>query len=680
MARSEPAPIVISSLRGGLNDNDPPMVMEGDSCTIAENVEFFYSTMGERRLGCESITDLPTSITADSNIQAVTWAGRHLPDNDLSNAELWLLGQHLSAANNVLTRRTTTAWSTVTPVDAITSTSGYGHRLSAVSLHGKFFIAYKSGVDLLHVWDGSSLRRVLLPAPTAAPTAADTGAGTFSGVRYYRVRYVTMSGSSVIVRSEPSSVLTFTPGGAGSAARVTKPAAANQGETHWELEASTDNANFYRIARTIVGTTTYDDSVVYATGYANSGGTLSEDLTSYTRIPSGKFLTVDEDRLLIGGSWETPAYGSRIWWTPVYGSTGTGNDERLDMTVNPFIDLDGFEGGDLTGLSRAVNGYLYAFKRSHIYKIVRTGQRTSAYSAVPITKARGALFGSLVEAVDQTGSAAQYFLDPRVGPMRIGQYGLEWCGRDLRAFWTRVNVAATTPSHGIFYPAKNQVHFWVAVDGADHPNAKIIVQCNEMRSSTYVTIVEGARRGWSTVPVGDRIADAHCSIVFDDNVDSVGARSQNLVPFIGKEQWTVTGATIKDLLQICDVGTSDAYTAGDTDAYYYASVQTKPFLPTGLLQKHGAMAASLMASTVENPSNYVYVKGITDFGKETKQVAVNISMQDAESTFVSEIDNLSFSTIHAVQFAFGDLETNVVPSTSWRLHAFAAKIRAEETQ
>lgn len=663
--------ITVSSLRGGISDNDPPLALSEDACTIAENVEFFNTTLGERRMGCQAIA-LPTSITGNTNIQAVTWMGRHQPTNTLGDSELWVLGQHLTAANNVLTHRTTTTWTTVVPDDTITVTSGLGHKLSSVSLHGKFFIAYKSAVDQLHVWDGTSLRKTSLVAPTLAPTGADTGVGTYASTRYFRVRYVKLSGTTVLLRSEPSPVLTFTPSGAGSGVIITKPAAINQGETHWELEASTDNANFYRVARTLVGTATVTDSTVYATGY--SGGTLSEALTSYTQIPSGKFLGVDSDRLLIAGSWENSAYASRLWWTPVLGNTGVGNDERLDMTVDPFIDLDGFEGGEITGISRSINGYLFVFKFGHIYKIVRTGQRTSAYSALPITKARGAFPGSLVEAVDEAGNPAQYFLDPKIGPMRIGNNGLEWCGRDVRNLWSRVNVAATTPAHGVFYQAKNQVHFWVALDGADYPNAKIIVHCDQITSTS-----NGATKGWVTVPVGNRISDAHCSLMFSPNVDSIDARSQALVPFIGKGQWVVSGSTIKDLVQQCDIGVRDAFTTGDTTAYYYATIQTKPLTPVGLLNMYGVMAGSIVVVAVTGASNHIYVKAVRDFGVDSITTSTSLVPTGSEIILVKKLDNLNFAEATTIQITMGDLDTSILPATSWRIHAFTMKIRPEQT-
>lgn len=661
----------ISSLRGGLNDNDPPLSLSDDSCTLAENVEWFYSTIGERRLGCVAI-NLPTTITTDPNIQAVTWGASYLPTNTQGDRELWLLAQNLTSSSNILVRRTASGWSTVPQTDTITSTSGLGHFLSSASLHGKFFIAHKSAQDRLHVWDGSSFRRAGLAAPIAAPTASDTGGGTYASARYFRVRFVALSGSTVLRRSEPSPTLTFTPSGSGAGALITRPAPVGEGETHWELEASTDNANFFRIARTVMATTTYTDLTVFAVGY--SSGVTSEDLTSYTLVPSGKFLTIDSDRLIMAGSWENSAFASRVWWTPVFASSGAGNDERLDMTVNPYVDLDGFSGGEITGISRGVNGYIYIFKYGHIYKMTRTGQRSNAYEAVPITTARGAMPGSLVEAVDEAGYPAQYFLDPRIGPMRIASNGLEWCGRDLRNLWTRVNLSATVPSHGVFYQSKNQVHFWLAMDGADFPNFKLVLQCNEMRSGQ-----DGARRGWSTVPVGDRISSAHCSFVFSNNVDSTDPRNQFLVPFIGKEQWSVNGSTIKNLVQQCDTANTDGFTTGDDDAFYTARVKTKPFAPASIINKCGVMSGLMVAEALRGAVNPVYIQAYTDFEPNARTYPIIVAPEDGEVVVQKQMDELGFSDCRTFQILMGDLNSNIQATSNWRLHNLVLKVRMEQT-
>lgn len=656
----------LTSLRGGLDDTSPYIALAPDACVTAENIEFVNSTLGERRRGCTAI-ELSTDFS-DPAIQAVTWMYRHLPVNDEGQAELWALAQSIDDTNvSVLARRKVAAWETIVPNDAIDVTNTQGHRLSAQTLHGKLFLAHKSAVDRLHVFDGSSLRRTGLAEPDV-PTIANTGAGAYAAtIRYYRVRYVVSDGTTVSLRSEPSTEVSFTPSGTGTAARITKPATINENETHWEIEASADNTNYYRITTVAVGTTTYDDSATPST-YATTG-TLSEDIGDYALIPSGKFLVADQDRLVIAGSYEDSSEASRVRWTPVFADTGVGNDERIATDTNPYIDLDGFEGGEITGMSRAVNGYIFVFKRSHIYRLVRTGQRTNAYEAYPLTKARGALPGSLVEAVDQTGQPSLYFLDPSIGPNRLSSNGLQWCGRDIQTIWGRVNVNAKVPCHGVYYNTKRQLHYWLALDDSDYPNAKIILHVNEMRDTD-----EGGRRGWVTVAMNNRIATAHCSVMFASNVDTTDDRSFSLVPFIGKERWSVGVNTIRDYIQLCDTGSTDADTDGDTESTYRAMVITKPFALTTLLNQHEIQAGALLAKAASEPNGSVYVKIIRDFGKEELMVPAVLYVDTDETHTIQQLDNINFSELYAMQIALGDLDDNVTPPDTWELHRLQLKI------
>lgn len=357
--------------------------------------------------------------------------------------------------------------------------------------------------------------------------------GSFSGTRYYRVRYTTQSGGVTLRRSEPSDSTTFVPDGLHSGAQIARPALLSEGETHWEIEASLDNTTFYVISTQLVATTSYTDTDADGSGY--SAFALSEDIGTYGLIPSVRLLSVDEDRLIVGGSFETEADDSKLRWTPVGNDPSPGQDERLNDTTDPELDLDGREGGNLADLSRALNGTLFAFKAGHIYKVLRTGQLVGAYEAIVVTKARGAIARSLIEAADQGGRPALYFTDPLVGPMRLGSEGLQQCGADIRPLWARVNIDASRAVHGVYYSSKLQIHWWIAVDGADHPNWKIVLQTNEIRSTPEL----GARRGWSVVPSPARIADAYCSCMFAANVESTDPRERRLVPYIGKEQWTV---------------------------------------------------------------------------------------------------------------------------------------------
>src|SRR3990167_2869256 len=268
----------VLSLRGGMNNSDPAIGLPDDQAVLMENVEIVESMLGERRRGTTTVS-IPTDISTQDR---VTFLYRHLPSDDETLAELWayaVTGSTSSALN-----RKTTSWSTVT-IDDAASLAGFSQfRWQGASLHGKLFLAYDSTVDRLHVWDGTSLRRAGLAEP-AAPTGADTGSGSFSGTRYYRVRYTEQVSGVTVRRSEPSDSLTFSPSGSGTGVVVTKPAAISEGETHWELEASFDDTNFYVIATTLVETTTVTDSTAYTTGYADTF-TLSEDVGDYALIPS----------------------------------------------------------------------------------------------------------------------------------------------------------------------------------------------------------------------------------------------------------------------------------------------------------------------------------------------------------------------------------------------------------
>lgn len=668
----------LSSLRGGLDDTSPYNSLESDACTTAENVEFVLSTLGERRKGCVAI-DIPAAFNIGVQ-NTVTWMYRHIPDNDEEEAELWALAQTLGGGFYSIQKRTSAGWVVVTPsaIDAIDVTTPQAHRMTAQSLHSKTFISFKSVslADRLHVVDdGLVIRRAGIAASTFALTAADNGVGVFTGTRYYRMRYTVKSGSTTLRRSEPGVVTSITPSGAGAGVLVTLIGASTESPTHWELEASIDNINYYIIATQVIATTTYTDSEPYSTAY--SAFTLSEPIGAYTLLPSCKYLSADNDRLVMAGSWEDPDLASRVTWTPAFASPGVGNDERYDLDTDPFVDLDSYEGGEITGMSRNVNGYIYVFKRSHIYRMVRTGQRKAAYEAIPLTKIRGALPGSIVEAVDQAGKPTLYFLDPSVGPTRLGSDGLEWCGRDIQELWKRVNVNALVPCHGVYYSNSKQLHYWIAVDGADYPNMKIIAHVNEMRSSE-----EGARRGWVTVSKGTRLGDAHCSVMFADNVDDVGARSTNLVPFIGKLAWTIGSAppiAINDLIQRCNTGGTDAHTTGDTLSSYRAVLTSRPFMPAGLLSQCEIQAGAILMTASEDPEGVVFVKLIKNFGAEEKTTSTEFYTPNGESHVIVKLDDLAVAEVKAFQLSLGDLEESVTPPETWELNTLQLKITGGNT-
>jgi hypothetical protein len=644
------ADFIITSLRGGMNNTDPSIFLTDEQVVLAENVEFIDSMLGERRLGTSAIT-LPSDISARDR---VTFLFRHLPSSNESEAELWVLG--VSDAGTVVLAKKTTAWTTITVGDAPTTTGNSPYRWQAVSVHGKLFIAYNSSVDRLHVFDTrtstTALRKVGLGQP-AAPTAADNGVGTYASTRYFRVRFEIQSGGTAILRSEPSATLTFTPSGTGSGARITKPASISENETHWVIEASTDDTNYYVLTTLAVGTTTYDDTTVFATGY--SSGDLSEDIGDYALIPSARYLTADDDRLIWAGSWESDSLAARVGWTPVFGADGVGNDERFETDTDPFKDLDTYEGGPITGLSEPMFGGIWVFKQHAIYKLTRTGLRSNAYDSDKYTDSLGAIHGSVVSGLDETGSPCIYFLDHEQGPCRIGVGGIKRCGEDLRKTWELLNMDATSVAcSSLYYPSKKQVYWNIAVSAGNTPTKRLVLHVDKSRP-----YADGVRQGW-TLWTGN-IAKALTMCLFSENIESNTTRSLRLVPFIGLEGL--------GLVHRCDTGNTDNSVA------YTATITTKPYWLKTVLQRFIVHASMLVAKAIA--SSAVTLKVLRNFNTDTSATVSDVSLaaSGTETDVIKYLDNFKGNELSVVQFQFTDPTT---VSAQWQLNQLV--IREEPTQ
>jgi hypothetical protein len=633
MAKDGTSNFVLGNLRGGMNDQDPAQSLPDDQVVLAENVEFFFSTLGERRRGCEAVDITGSGLGSEAEIVHLNI---HLPkEAAIKDNELWAAGATQNASIT-LAHRVSGAWSTVVPVDAFATDYPSALRIQSQSLHGKFFIAAKNAADRLHVWDGNTLRRTGLAQPPAAPNVVDDSVGgSYTGVRIFRIRYVALAGSVVLRRSEPSAETTFTPLGTKDGAVITRPALINEGETHWEVEASDGDGNFYVIATVAVATTTYLDTTQPATEYANIG-TLSEDIGTYDTIESVKYIKADQDRLVFGGSWTTVEHNSRVSWTPVWADPGVGNDERIPLETDNFIDLDWMDGGELTGISEPINGAFYAFKWTRIYKLQRSGNVNHAYEAFLLSPYRGAMYGSIVSGTDEFGKGCVYFLDPSLGPMRVGAQGLQHI-QNIRGTWRHVNTAASfIVSHGVYYPDKMQVHWWVAVDGSDTPNKKLVLQVNEVRSTQ-----DGTERGW--VIATGRQTEAWCSTI----VPEVIIEEDTLATLLSYRPYC--GLTSPDFIQRCDTGSEDA------GHKYRAKILSKPYILVGLLNRWGAMTAALLASPLDDPEVKINVKFVRDFGIEENLTTTDFTPESNETLVIKPFDSLSMSSARAIQVQFEDV-------------------------
>lgn len=334
------------------------------------------------------------------------WIGRHV--TNAGAEEAWASSNNGGTA--ALARRSSGTWADV----SFSNTANAGNLLymMAATQNGKLYLAYDSDVNRLHVAVDGVVRRVGLITATA-PTSAEDGAGALSFTRYYRQRNTVQVSGVTTMRSEPSTSITRTIVNK-AGITVTKGAASGDGETHWELEAaSASTGPWYRIATTVVGTSTYDDT---------SASISTTDVTATTGLyvppPSCKYIVTDGSVLLMAGAWESSAatgqtspFQNRVWFTRPLGSTDISDDESVTQTnaIKNWIDIG--DAGPITGLSRPKNGEVYVFKASSVWKLVPTSNVNAPYQRVQVSDAFGAVDQRLIAEGDLQGIPAVFFAD-----------------------------------------------------------------------------------------------------------------------------------------------------------------------------------------------------------------------------------------------------------------------------
>lgn len=477
------------------------------------------------------------------------------------------------------------------------------------------------------------------------PAAGSTYAAV---TRTYRVRWTRQSSGVTIGRSEPSTAVTFTPDGAHTAARLTQPTVAGEGETHWEVEASTDAITFYLIATVPIATTTYDDSAA-TTSYANNP--ISDLTGTYDLQKSYKFIAADQNRLLGFGSYVATDKQARIEISAVIGSSDVGDEERVDTSiVNSVIDLDENDSGVATGLGGPILGSYFAFKDRQVAQLTATGSTDQPYRVDFISKSIGAVAHvAIVRAEDKDGNAALYWMSHR-GPYRWSINGLEYIGRNVEDYVlggnATINLGATKRTAvAVYHQDKRQVWFWWATGASNDPNVGFIFDVQT--------------GGWSRVPSGDLLANIRCATLFANTLGA--AMSRDLKPYVGQ-----TGAVTR--IWKTDTGTDDNGTA------FQAYVDTKAIEPGGAGVTGGVGDASLLAKISEGVT--ISASVIPDYdssrmktgtcslsatGSETRTIPLNSRLSD--SGFAAE---LGF-----VQYRIGDA---VAVSNAWTLDRLVVPI------
>jgi hypothetical protein len=336
----------------------------------------------------------------------VEWIARHV--TNAGAEEAWAASNNAGTAE--LGRRSGGVWGPATFSDTANATNL--RYMQSATQNGKLYLAYDSNVNRLHVWDGTSVRRVGMITATA-PTVAQMGAGAVSFTRFYRQRNAVQVAGITTMRSEPSTAVSITIVNR-LGVTVTKGAVSGDGETHWEVEAAAAAIGpWYRIATVVVGTTTYDDtSATIATTF------LSDVEGLYVPPPSVKYIISDGAVLLMAGAWETSGTAgqttpkqNRVWFTRPLGSSDVSDDESIVQTGTINNWIDDLDAGPITGLAGPVYGEVFVFKASSFFKLVPTGDLDQPYARVPVSDAYGAVDQRLICSGDLAGTPAIFFAD-----------------------------------------------------------------------------------------------------------------------------------------------------------------------------------------------------------------------------------------------------------------------------
>jgi hypothetical protein len=629
---------------GGLNSAEPSDQIGPTQLADLRNLEYRRTRgLKRRKGGTLNLTNASAVFTA---AQSVVSLFRHTPGQSETSMELW----GVTNSRELARVAAGAAWAAVTLGDAITAAADAWY-LRGVSFNGKLFIFYNSAVDRLHVWDGTSVRLAGLGTP-AAPTVANTGAGTYAAVlRYYKVAYLSVDPVGKRVFSPLSPSVSFTPSGAGTAARVTRPALLGEHETNWYLFGSLDDSTYYLLANTATGTSTFDDSTLpnaYPTvDPSNAGFPTQADY--FTPPISAKFGLVDGAQLLLAGSHETTGLSSTVYYTPALNTTGylVADDERVPSTNR--IDVEPQLGGGITGLGGPIYGTPVVFKLDRTYVLNPTSDVDLPYTHQLLSDAVGCIsYQSIVLAEDERGAPALYWA-ARQGIYRYGMNGVEKCSRDIDDLWATVNLAATYGVTACYHREAGQVWFFLPTGSDTTPSVLVKFHVERARRTE-----DGVRGGWTRDD--GNLAGSSSVCMFSET--PAATMALRLKPYHGK------------------VGSSTVYKADhttdrdDNDAVAFtAYLQTRAF-SAGLGQEIGIQ--QVIAQGIADSSVTLNVSIRKDFETSDSVTAQTVGFTTARSQQVAP--GLEISECDVVQVRVADQSAL---NQHWSLDALGVRWRGE---
>ncbi len=620
-----------SNVRGVNYSMNPDFLADG-LVTESSNVELLPGAIGRRR---PALSDFSTTGVSEPIYRLFRFIAADGVDS------IWIAS---SGATEDLDFRKSGATTSVTFGDA-PATDGM-ETAAFAQLNQKLYVAYNSSVNRLHLYDGTVFRRVGLSKPSA-PTVADTGAGAYAATaRRYRVSFRIKSGSDVVVESELSDAVAFTPSGAGTAARVTKPTTVDSA-THWVvwglISTAGDTYDLYKeLSEIVVGTTTYDDS----TNPSAYAGDAPAQLGLHIPPPSCRLLLATDNRVFMAGAWESSASAgdtvpktSRVWFTRVLGSSDNGDDETIPNTTTQknWIDVGEGDGDSISALAGPIDGTIYVFKTRSIWQLTPTGELTIPYVAERITSAvgayRNALTGAFSTAVtlvaeDTVGQPAVYFAEDEAIYRISPRSGIERINEDLTP---ALDGRTFVYKDAVFWPRRRQLMF----AGSVSSNAAILVYTPRLAFRDELGTLRG---GWSVYSGGfSGAVEAACLTTV----------SSSVVPLFG-------GRTILSVPQ-ASTFSADNSVQQDTSpgpANIVASITSAPIRPGQQGYHKNTLGNPIIDASVTSSATPT-LSYVRDYGTETRSATVpSLSAAGSETRVFRKVEELTMADARTVQVTY----------------------------
>src|SRR6185436_16779833 len=292
------------------------------------------------------------------------------------------------------------------------------------------------------------------------------------------------------------------------------------------------------------------------------------------------------------------------------------------------IDLNENDGGYITGITpEPIYGAIHVFKYRQLHKLVPTGDVTAPYFPYVVSSAVGCICDkSISMATDDRGLPALYFAAEN-GPWRLSQYGLEYCGFDLKDLWETVNLnASKLVCFGEYFPEKQQYWLWVATGTANEPNLAFVLDTRHAKS----TGDRGVRGGWSVYD--GRVAAARCAALFSNTLGAT--MSKDLKLYVGEN-----GANNK----ILKTDTTDEDDAGTFFRGWWLS---KPFRAAdGMFFK--AFDPVLEAQSQDH--TVISIEMVRDYDKERRQQFQPLETCDQVHRVIRKFDGLALAGCTVLQ-------------------------------